>query len=283
MKDTFFYIKKTLGLRGKLLFPDFPFIMGILNITPDSFYKGSRFTVIDQVLAEAEKMIHSGADVLDIGGYSSRPGAADVSPEDEVERTVPVIREIHKRFPDTLISVDTFRSKVATAAVEEGASWVNDISGGMLDEEMINTVAELKVPYIVMHMRGDPRSMKDKAHYHDLVKELGEYFSGRISLLRQRGISDLILDPGIGFAKSIAQNFEILKNLPYFQIFGFPLMIGISRKSLIYRSLKIDPEDALNGTTVLNTIALLNKASILRVHDVKAAKEILELMKLYLP
>ncbi len=238
---------------------------------------------IDQALEQAEGMIASGATMLDIGGNSSRPGAEDISTEEEIKRVIPIIEAINHRFPNTIISVDTYRSNVAFAAVNEGASLINDISGGALDEKMIDTIAALKVPYIVMHMRGNPRTMKELTHYENLIKEIAEYFTEFINNARKKGLSDLILDPGIGFAKTIDQNFEILKNLSYYQIFGFPLMVGISRKSLIYRSLKINPEDALNGTTVLNTLALLNKASILRVHDVKAAKEIVQLMKLYLP
>ena len=281
MKDTLFYIKKTLNFRGKLFTFDAPVIMGVMNITPDSFYEGSRIRTIDSVLIRAEEMISEGALMLDVGGYSTRPGADDISEEDELKRVIPVLTAIVRRFPGTIISVDTFRSRVAAEAVNHGALMINDVSGGGLDDRMYDTVASLGVPYVLMHMRGNPKTMKDQNRYENLIRETGEYFSERLSRLSAMNVSDIVLDPGIGFAKNIGQNFEILRNLKYFQIFGFPLMIGVSRKSLIYRTLKIDPGEALNGTTVLNTLALLNGASILRVHDVKAARETITLMKNY--
>jgi dihydropteroate synthase len=227
-------------------------------------------------------MLSEGADIIDIGGYSSRPGAGDVSETEEMNRILPAIELIHHNFEEALISVDTFRANVAREAVNAGAVMINDISGGQLDENMAVTVAGCKVPYVLMHMRGTPATMKELTDYHDLTGEIAYYFSTRINILRSAGVADILLDPGIGFAKTVSQNFEILKNLQYFRIFGLPLVIGVSRKSLIYKTLQIEPEDALNGSTVLNTIALLNQASILRVHDVKAAKEVIRLTNTYL-
>ena len=255
--------------------------MGVINVTPDSFYSGSRNLSIGGVLKMAEAMIREGADILDIGGYSSRPGAAGISEQEESSRVIPAIKAISNHFPDAVLSIDTFRSHIALEAVNQGASIVNDISGGLLDPGMVETSASLKVPYIVMHMKGTPETMKNLTQYDHLINDICFYFSERINQAHSKGIADLILDPGIGFAKSIEQNFEILKNLPYFHIFSLPLLLGISRKSLIYKTLNIEPEDALNGTTILNTLALLHKVSVLRVHDVKEAVELRKLMKIY--
>lgn len=280
VKDTLFSTKKTLNIRGIPHIIEHPWIMGILNLTPDSFYVGSRVKSESQILSGVEKMVVEGADLIDLGGYSSRPGASEVPLDIELQRVVPAIQSIIKRFPDSLISVDTFRPEVARQAVEAGAIMVNDISGGLHDEKMAVTIAKLKVPYVVMHMRGNSQNMNSLTNYDNLLKEIAVYFNRRISLLKELGVSDIILDPGFGFAKTIDQNYELLRNLSYFEFLEFPLLVGLSRKSMIFKKLGIDSEDALNGTTVLNTWAVLKKASILRVHDVKEAKQIVELIGL---
>jgi dihydropteroate synthase len=254
-------------------------IMGIINVTPDSFYKGSRFYNEKDILETAAGMLTEGADLIDIGGYSSRPGADHISEKEEDERVIPALRSILKHFPGTLVSVDTFRTNIARHAFEEGAAMINDISGGQMDEQMFATMAEIGIPYVLMHMVGDPRTMTQHTHYENLFKEITSYFSERVSKLNKFGVKDIILDPGFGFAKSLDQNYELLKNLTYFNILGFPLLIGISRKSMIYKVLDVQPSEALNGTIALNTIALLKKASILRVHDVKEVKQIISLVK----
>lgn len=279
MKDTLFSIKKTLNIRGKLLSLDEPQVMGIINVTPDSFFPKSRIQVHSQILNTVEKMVHEGAAFIDIGGYSSRPGADDIPIDEEIARVVPPIRDVNRLFPDMVVSVDTFRAEVALKAIEAGAGLVNDISGGLLDPDMIETVARLRVPYMLMHMRGDPQTMKTLATYNNLFKEIAVYYNRRIKVLNEAGIADIIIDPGFGFAKTIDQNFELLKNLSYFNMFELPLLAGLSRKSMIYRTLNTDPEEALNGTSILNTLAVLNKASILRVHDVRQAREVIQLMK----
>lgn len=254
-----------------------PKVMGILNITPDSFYAGSRTPTTEEAVDRAAKMVKEGAWCLDIGGYSSRPGADDISVDQEIARVIDPIKAIREAFPDLPISIDTFRSKVAELAVAAGASLINDISGGQLDPKMLDLVAELRVPYIAMHMRGTPQNMKDKVQYDDLISEMIKYFSELREKAYTRGIADLILDPGFGFAKDRTQNFEILSSLEDFQILDCPLLIGVSRKSMIFKTLDIPAQDALNGTTVLNTVALLKGANILRVHDVKEAQEAIEL------
>lgn len=256
-----------------------PCVMGILNVTPDSFYKGSRFGKVDDALRQAELMLADGASFIDVGGYSSRPGAEDVSAQEELERVVKVIRAIITRFPHARISVDTFRSNVAAAAVGEGACMVNDISGGEADPSMIATVSELQVPYVVMHMRGTPQTMAGLTDYADLIKDVTDYFHGKIRQMHDAGIKDIIIDPGIGFAKTISQNFEILKHLDYFKILQKPILVGLSRKSLIWRTLNISPGEALNGTTALHAAAILKGASILRVHDVREAMEVVKLLR----
>lgn len=255
-----------------------PLVMGILNLTPDSFYSSSRIQNRSEVLQKAEMMIQSGASILDIGGYSSRPDAEDIPVEEELTRVIPAIGWINSEFPDCLISVDTFRSEVAEQAVGAGASMVNDISGGELDNKMFVTIGRLKVPYVLMHMKGTPQTMKSFSSYDNLFKEIAVYFNKKIRKLQSLGVSDIILDVGFGFAKKIGQNYDLLKNLSYFNMFGLPLLVGVSRKSLIYKTLNTTPDQAMNGTTVLNTIALLNRASILRVHDVKEAVETVTLL-----
>lgn len=279
-QDTFFSSKKTLNLRGNLISLDSPLVMGILNVTPDSFYSGSRVKEGGNAISIANKMIDDGASILDIGGYSSRPGAEDISVQEEIDRVVPVIEEVKLAHQDTYISIDTFRSSVAREAVKAGADIINDISGGNLDEDMFDTVTQLKVPYILMHMKGTPQNMKAEAHYENLLLEMLDYFQSKISDLQSRGNKDVIIDPGFGFAKSIEQNFQLLKSLNAFKMLEMPMLIGLSRKSMIYRSLNTDAEHALNGTTALNMITLQQGANILRVHDVKEAVETVKLFNL---
>ncbi|MDQ3535007.1 MAG: dihydropteroate synthase [Bacteroidota bacterium] len=279
-KDTVFKSKKTLNLKGKILDLSVPAVMSIINITPDSFYPGSRAKRDIEILKHAEKALADGTDILDIGGYSSRPGAEEITEKEELNRVIHGISLITKEFPDAFISVDTFRSGVAKTAVEEGACIINDISGGHLDPKMFETVAALQVPYILMHMRGTPKTMTGLNNYDNLVIELLDFFHKSINKLISLGIRDILIDPGIGFAKNIDQNYEILKNLNYFSLINVPILIGISRKSLIFKKLNIKVEEALNGTTVLNTISLFNGAAILRVHDTKEAVEAVKLFKL---
>ncbi|MEX6691312.1 dihydropteroate synthase [Danxiaibacter flavus] len=263
----------TLNCRGRLLTIEKPIIMGIINITPDSFYSASRASSVDAALKQGERMLSEGAAILDIGGQSTRPGSEQSGADEELDRVIPVIEALHKNFPETFLSVDTYFAKVAQLSVEAGAHIVNDISGGILDEAMFDTVASLKCPYICMHMKGDPQTMQQYASYENVTREVLDFFIERIETCRKAGIHDVIVDPGLGFAKKYAHNFELIKNLSAFKILEKPLLIGISRKSTIYKTLNITPEEALNGTTVLNTISLMNGAHILRVHDVKEARE----------
>lgn len=251
--------------------------MGILNITPDSFYSDSRVQSEKEILTTAEKMLVAGATILDVGGYSSRPGAKDISETEEIQRVSHAVKAILNEFPQALISVDTFRSSVAKAAIHEGACMINDISGGSLDPKMFEVVAALKVPYILMHMQGTPQTMASLTNYNNLVKDILDYFHQKIDILHQLGVKDLVLDPGFGFAKTVEQNFSLLNHLDYFKLFGAPLLVGLSRKSMIWKTLDITAADALNGTTALHAIALLKGASILRVHDVKEAVETIKL------
>ncbi len=268
----------TLNCRGKLLVFDSPVIMGIINTTPDSFYKGNSN---DNILALAEKMIGDGADILDIGGQSTRPGSERITAAEEIERVLPVIASIHKKFPEAIISVDTYSSKVASAAADAGAVIVNDISAGNMDEQMMATVARLKLPFICMHMQGTPGTMQNDPHYSDIAKEVLDFFIDKIEQCKNAGIIDIIIDPGFGFGKTIEHNFSLLKKLPVLKMLDKPILAGLSRKSTIYKTLHITAENALNGTTVLNTMALVNGASILRVHDVKEAKETVTLFNAY--
>ena len=267
----------TLNCRGRLLTINQPIVMGIINATPDSFYSGSRQQTIDAVLLQAEKMIKEGATILDIGGQSTRPGSELISAEEEIERVIPAIKAIAKKNPKAFISIDTFYSKVAAAAVDAGASIVNDISAGNMDNKMISTVAELKVPYILMHMKGTPQTMQQNAIYKDVTLDVLDFFISKTHELQKAGIVDIIIDPGFGFAKTIDQNFELLKNISVFKMLDKAIMLGISRKSTIYKTLGVNAEESLNGTTVLNTMGLMNGASILRVHDVKEARETIKL------
>lgn len=264
---------------GKLIDLSSPKVMGILNITPDSFYDGGRHNTVANALAQAEKLLTAGADILDLGAYSSRPGAADVSAAEESTRLIPVIQAILTRFPEATLSIDTFRADVARASIAAGAHIINDISGGTLDKEMFATVADLQVPYILMHMRGTPDTMQQLTDYDDVVREVNLFFGNQLAALRQLGVRDIILDPGFGFAKTLAQNYELLSRLDTIHMHGAPILGAVSRKSMIYKKLGIKPEDALNGTTVLNTVLLLKGVHILRVHDVKAAKEAIALLR----
>jgi dihydropteroate synthase len=271
----------TLNAKGKLLPVTRPLVMGIINRAPDSFYPGSRFPDNTSLLQQVEKMVKDGADWLDIGGQSTRPGAPVIGEEEELRRVTEAIDLIHQRWPDLPVSVDTWYARVARESVAAGASMVNDISGGNLDPDMLSTVGRLKVPYVCMHMKGTPATMNQEALYEDVTKEVLDFFIRRMEDCRQAGINDVILDPGLGFAKTSAHNFEILRNLGVFKMTGKLILVGVSRKSTIYKTLGITPELALNGTTVLNTIALLNGADILRVHDPKEAKEAIKLIEVY--
>lgn len=268
----------SINCKGKLIDLATPRVMGILNVTPDSFYDGGKFANESEVLLQVEKMLNEGADFIDVGAYSSRPDAVDISVEEELSRLINTVELILKNYPDALISVDTFRAKVAKAAIEAGAAMVNDISGGLLDAEMLPTVAQLQVPYIMMHMKGTPQTMKNLAQYDNLMKEVIYHLSERLSAARALRINDVIIDPGFGFAKDIAQNFELLNKSEQLQMLDVPVLIGISRKSMIYKTLEVSPQEALNGTSILNTIALQKGASILRVHDVKEAVEAVKLL-----
>jgi len=271
----------TLNCKGRLLVLDKPIVMGIINVTPDSFYTGSRFTGTDAILDIAEKMLGDGATILDIGGQSTRPESDQISADEELKRVIRPIEAIAKRFPGAFISVDTYYSVVAKEAVHAGAAIVNDISAGKLDDQMIPVISSLQVPYILMHMQGTPQSMQKAPQYENICKEILEFFIKKVKEIRETGITDIIIDPGFGFGKTIGHNFNLLKNLSAFKILHLPLMAGLSRKSTIYKTLNVSPEDSLNGTTVLNTISLLNGASILRVHDVKEAAEVIKLFAEY--
>ncbi len=272
-KDKAFSHKKTLLLKGNLIDLSHPKVMGIINATPDSFYDGGKNVNLEKAVLTVEKMLDDGADIIDIGGYSTKPNAKEVSVEEEVGRVIPLIKTLIQKFPDIVISIDTFRSKVAKKAVEEGACIINDVSGGNLDDEMFETVAKLKVPYILMHMRGTPATMQKMTDYNHLIKEIVLELSQKLEILRSLQVNDIIIDPGFGFAKSLAQNYEILNNLSYFKQLECPILVGVSRKSMIYKLLDVDAVDALNGTTALNMTTLLNGGNILRVHDVKEAVE----------
>lgn len=270
----------TLNINGELMILDSPKIMGILNITPDSFYSGSRVSSESEILSRAEKMLLNGADFLDIGGYSSKPGAEDVSEDEEMNRVIPAISAVKKAFPETVISIDTFRSSVAMAAFNAGASLVNDISGGDGDPEMFQTVKKLKVPYIIMHMQGTPQTMQNNPSYKNVVQDVYKALSLKLNELKLLGVTDVIVDVGFGFGKTLEHNYDLLANLDYFHSLDAPLLVGMSRKSMVYKALDITPEESLNGTVVLNTIATQKGAQIVRVHDVKEAKEMLRLYSL---
>ena len=265
---------------GRLLDLEIPKVMGIINITPDSFYKESRYSTDEEILVTAARMLEDGADILDIGGYSSRPGAKDISVDEESNRVLKAVKLINRKFPEAIISVDTFRADIAREAVVGcGASIINDISGGDSDDRMFLVVETLNVPYILMHMKGDPRTMQNKPVYEDIVADILKWFGDRIFKLKSAGLKDIIIDPGFGFGKTIDHNFELLRRLGDFSIAGLPVLVGISRKSMIWKTLDISVDEALNGTTTLNAIAIFNGADILRVHDVREAVQTVWLIK----
>ena len=267
-----------INCNGNLIDLSTPKVMGILNVTPNSFYDGGKHKEINSIIHQVDKMLSEGADFIDIGAYSSKPSAEFVSEEEEIKRLVHIIKELVETFPTIILSVDTFRANVAEASVENGVAIVNDISAGLLDDKMLETVADLKVPYIMMHMRGNPQTMQSLTDYNDIVKEMIFYFSERIKKARSFGISDIIIDPGFGFAKTLEQNYEVLHKMELFSMLELPLLAGISKKTMIYKVLEKTPQEALNGTSVLNTIALQKGAKILRVHDVKEAVECIKLV-----
>lgn len=281
-KDTYFSPKQTLNFNGTLFELSSPVVMGILNITPDSFFDGGRYLDEKQIMERCEKMLSDGATIIDIGAYSSRPGATDISNEEEQERLAKALQPIRKSFPDAIISVDTFRADVARFVVQEfNVNMINDISAGELDPDMFETIALCNVPYILMHMKGTPQTMQQNTNYDNLINDIIRYLAQRINLAVQAGIKDIIVDPGFGFGKTIEQNFKLLANLGDFKIFQRPILVGLSRKSTVYKTLGTTPENALNGTLALETIALLNGAHILRVHDVKETMEVLKLLDAY--
>lgn len=269
---------QSINVAGKLITFDHPIIMGILNVTPDSFYDGGQHNSSEGIYHKAKQMIDDGVDIIDLGAYSSRPGAPLITSQEEIDRAIPAIKIIKEHFPNMPISIDTFRADVAAASIDAGAHIINDISGGQLDSEMFNTVARLQVPYILMHMRGTPETMQQLTQYDDIVNDLGVYFGEKISALRTLGVKDIILDPGFGFAKTIEQNYELLLRVAELHYHGLPILGGISRKSMIYKKLGITPQESLNSTTALNTLLLERGVQILRVHDVKEAKQLTKLL-----
>ena len=270
----------TINCKGELIDLSSPKVMGILNITPDSFYDGGKHKNESEVLKHVEQMLNEGATFIDVGAYSSRPNAEHISETDELNRILPIVNLILRAFPEVILSIDTFRSEVAQKCIEAGAAIINDISAGKLDSNMLTTIAKLQVPYIMMHMRGNPKTMQKLTDYDDLLKDISYYFSERIAAANASGINDVIIDPGFGFAKTLEQNFELLNKLQLFNTIEKPLLVGVSRKSMIYKPLKNSAKEALNGTSVLNTVALQKGASILRVHDVKEAIECIKLVEL---
>lgn len=271
----------TLNCKGKLLVIDEPIVMGIINTTPDSFYPGSRTNIVDDILFRAEKMITEGATILDIGGQSTRPNSQQVSADEELQRVLPAIEAIHKNFPEQIISIDTFYSSVAKHTVAAGASIINDVSAGTMDADILSTVAQLKVPYVLMHMLGTPQTMQKNPEYKNITLDVFDFLNFKIAELIQLGMHDIIVDVGFGFGKTTAHNFQLLRELSYFKQLNKPVMVGLSRKATIYKTLGITSEEALNGTTVMHTLALLNGANILRVHDVKEAVQAVKLFREY--
>jgi len=269
--------QQTLNCDGTLLVLGTPKIMGVINVTPDSFFANSRQEGLADILRTTEKMLTEGADLLDIGGMSSRPGAEIISVDQELQRVITPIDAIMKRFPEAIVSIDTVHAEVAKAAVNAGSSLVNDISAGRIDPKMYDTVAELGVPYILMHMRGTPKTMQQQPDYEDVVQEILDFFIQEVALLRQKGVKDIVIDPGFGFGKTVRQNYELLHGLNLFQILEVPVLAGVSRKSMINKLLGIGPSEALNGTSVVHLLALQNGASILRVHDVQEAREVIKI------
>jgi len=268
-----------INCKGKLTDLSSPKVMGILNITPDSFYDGNTLKNDKDILLRAEKMLKEGATFIDVGGYSSRPNAKHISENEELQRVIPVIELLNKKFPNRFISIDSFRSKVVDEAIQAGACIVNDISAGSIDANMFKTIAKLQIPYIIMHMQGTPQTMQKTPTYHNIIKEIIYYFSEKIHQLRVLGVNDIIIDVGFGFGKTLPQNYELLNNLALFKNLEVPILTGISRKSMLYKLLNTSSDRALNATTVANTIALLNGSNILRVHDVKEAQEAIQIVR----
>jgi dihydropteroate synthase len=281
-KDTLFSKKQSLNIRGRIILLNPPCIMGIINLTPDSFYEGSRFKSEKQVLIQCETILKDGGKIIDIGAYSSRPGADNLSIQEEKSRLTKVLGKIRKEFPGVIISVDTFRSEIALTVVNDyEVDMINDISAGTLDHKMIETIAALKIPYVLMHLKGSPQTMQQHTDYNHLIHDIILFLTEKINTLHQLGIADIIIDPGFGFAKNITQNYHLLANLHQFNSLNLPLLVGLSRKSMIYKLLNISAVESLNGTTALHTIALLQGADILRVHDVKEASETIRLVQEY--
>ncbi len=276
---TFCKNRYSINCRGRLLEFEFPLIMGILNITEDSFYDGGRYKTKDKILLRVEEMLKEGVDIIDVGGMSTRPVAKELSVEEEKDKIYEVVFLIRSNFKESIISVDTYRSEVARIAMDSGADMINDVSGGDFDEKMFDFIIERKVPYVLMHTRGKPEVMQNNPQYDDVVKDIIKILSEKINRLESKGVKDIIIDPGFGFGKTIEHNYEILKNLKVFSFLDKPILVGLSRKSMIYKVLGVGPEEALIGTSALNMVALLNGANILRVHDVKAAKQLVELYK----
>lgn len=282
LSTVYFMNHKSLNIKGVIMSLNDPVIMGILNITPDSFFSGSRKETEKEIDERIQTILSEGGTIIDLGGYSSRPDAAPVEEAEEMRRLETALGLIQRHYPETIISIDTFRSNIARRCVEDyGAAIINDISGGSLDKEMFTTVANLRVPYILMHMRGTPQNMQQQTEYNDLIGEILIYFASRVRELHLLGVNDIIIDPGFGFSKTLDQNYQLMKHMGKFTLLDLPLLVGISRKSMIYKLLDISPEESLNGTSILNTIALLNGANILRVHDVKAAAEAVRIVSTY--
>ena len=280
-KEEFFNTPKTINCNGKIINLSSPLVMAVMNITPDSFYDGGSCRNPMDAIKKAEKYLAEGADILDMGAASSRPGADIIDPGKEQQRLLPALRAVVKQFPEAVISIDTYHANTAKAAIEAGAHIINDISAGNIDREMFDTVARLQVPYIMMHMQGRPEDMQQKPVYKHLIKDIAGFFSEKVLQLKGKGVHDIILDPGFGFGKTLEQNYQLLAELEYFRILELPILVGFSRKSMINKVLKVSPADALNGTTILNTLAIENGADILRVHDVREAREVIKITGFY--
>ncbi|WP_231464096.1 dihydropteroate synthase [Pedobacter sp. Leaf132] len=277
-EKNFFKPRQSLNIKGKIFDLSTPKVMGILNITPDSFYTKSRTNTVDDAIRKAEQFLNEGASFIDIGGYSSRPGAIDISTDEELFRLIPIVEALNKHLPEATISIDTFRAKVANETILAGAHLINDISAGDMDEEMFSTIARLQVPYVFMHMQGTPQNMQHNPQYENVTLDIIDYFAKKVAQLTALHVNDIILDPGFGFGKTIEHNYQLLSRLENFKIFNLPVLVGFSRKGMIYKVLGTSASEALNGTTVLNTIALQKGAKILRVHDVKEAVECIKLV-----
>lgn len=279
-QDTFFLKKKSINCDGKLLNLDEPIVMGILNLTPDSFFDGGKHRQEADIVNHVKQMLSDGAKIIDIGGYSSRPGALEVTEKEELNRVLPIINLLKQEFDEIIISIDTFRAEVAQQAIKNGAAIVNDISAGNMDKNMLETLADLKVPYIMMHMQGTPQNMQENPNYNNVTNEVMNFFTEKLELLYKKGVNDVVIDPGFGFGKTLEHNYELLNHLNDFNLFELPILVGVSRKSMITKALDIKASEALNGTSALNAFALTKGATILRVHDIAAANEVVKLFKL---